>query len=111
MPRRSPLSILTADFPRFLFSVRVPAGLDEKGGNMATEAMHESEEQTIEKAVWHYVGVAVLWLSLLATGIAVERLGLTTRILSGIVPGEVGSLRNEVTECKRNLGTVDSQRD
>jgi hypothetical protein len=70
-----------------------------------------AEEITIEKAVWHYVGVGVLWLSLFFTGVALERLGLTTGILSGVVPGEVGLLRTQATECDRNLGTVKNERD
>src|SRR5262249_12859891 len=77
-----------------------------QGGNN----MEATEEQTLEKAVWHYVGVTVLWLSLFFSGVALERLGLTTWILSGTIPGEVGGLRTQVAECQRNLGTVDEQR-
>src|SRR4249920_62482 len=68
-------------------------------------------EESMEKAIWGYVGTTVLWLSLLLSGIALERLGLTSRILSGILPGEVGTLRNQVTEQSRDLGTVKLERD
>ena len=78
---------------------------------MATEATTLSEDKTIERAVWHYVGVGVLWFSLFFTGVALERLGLTTWILLGVVPGEVGSLRTQVADCQRNLGAVDLERD
>ena len=78
---------------------------------MATEATNPPGDTTIERAVWHYVGVGVLWLSLFFTGVALERLGLTTWMLSGILPGEVGSLRAQATERERNFGTVKLERD
>ena len=78
---------------------------------MASEANQSSDDKTIEKAVWHYVGVGVLWTSLLLTGMALERLGLTSSILAGILPGETGSLRAQVTECQRNFTQVRSERD
>jgi len=78
---------------------------------MATEATTLSEDKTIERAVWHYVGVGVLWFSLFFTGVALERLGLTTWMLSGILSGEVGSLRAQATERERNFGTVKLERD
>ena len=40
------------------------------------EANSVTESEEISKAVWHYVGVGVLWLSLIFTGLALERLGL-----------------------------------
>ncbi|MBI3796893.1 MAG: hypothetical protein HY268_07985 [Deltaproteobacteria bacterium] len=75
------------------------------------EAAQTGEDKSIEKAVWHYVGVGVLWISLLLTGMALERLGLTSSILSGILPGEVGSLQAQTTECERKLGTIKLDRD
>ena len=74
-------------------------------------AVNQAPEESMEKAVWGYVGTAVMWLSLLLTGIAVERLGLTSRILSGILPGEVGTLRTQAEECNKNFGTVKLDRD
>jgi hypothetical protein len=71
------------------------------------EVEHAGEDTSIEKAVWHYVGIAVLWLSLLLTGIAVERLGLTSGFLSGILPGETGSLRNQVADYKSKVQTTE----
>ena len=61
--------------------------------------------------MWGYVGTGVLWISLVLTGIAFDRLGLTSNMLTGILPGEVGSLRAQVTECTRDLGTVKNERD
>jgi hypothetical protein len=75
------------------------------------ETAHIDEEKTIEKAVWHYVGVTVLWISLLLTGMALERLGLTSNILAGILPGETGSLRNQVSEYKSKMQTTERSLD
>ena len=73
------------------------------------EVVHE--EQSMEKAVWGFVGTAVLWLALLFSGIALERLGLTSGILSGVLPGETGSLRNQVAECQSALQTANQSKD
>jgi hypothetical protein len=78
---------------------------------MASEATQSSDDKTIEKAVWHYVGVGVLWISLLLSGMALERLGLTSSILAGVLPGETGSLRTQATECQRNFTQMKSERD
>ena len=78
---------------------------------MAGDVTQASEDKSIEKAVWHYVGVTVLWTSLFLTGMAFERLGLTSSLFSGIFPGEVGSLRKQAAECDKNLGTVKLERD
>jgi len=69
------------------------------------------EDKSIEKAVWHYVGVGVLWLSLFFTGMAFERLGLTSNIFSGVFPGETGSLRNQAEEYKSKLQTTERSLD
>jgi hypothetical protein len=69
------------------------------------------EEQSLEKAVWGYVGTGVLWISLVLTGLAFERLGLSSNILSGILPGESGALREQVTTCTRDLGAIKNERD
>jgi len=78
---------------------------------MANTVHQASEEQPLEKVVWGYVGTGVLWLSLLFSGIALERLGLSSNILSGILPGETGTLRTQVTECSRDLGIMKNERD
>ena len=77
----------------------------ENAGNNAPE------EQPLEKVIWGYVGTGVLWISLLLTGLAVERLGLSSNILSGILPGESGALREQVTTCTRDLGAIKNERD
>ena len=48
-----------------------------------------TEGEELSKAVWHYVGVGVLWLSLILTGLALERLGLTSNYFTSVLPGEV----------------------
>jgi hypothetical protein len=78
---------------------------------MANTVHNPPEEQPLEKVIWGYVGTAVLWISLLFTGLALERLGLTTNMLSGILPGEVGTLREKVATCSRDLGVVKNERD
>ena len=75
------------------------------------EKGHAGDDQTIEKAVWHYVGIGVLWLSLFLTGMAFERLGLTTDIFAGVFPGETGTLRNQVEEFKSKLQTSERSYD
>jgi hypothetical protein len=78
---------------------------------MANTVNTVQEDKSVEKAVWGYVGTGVLWVSLLLTGIAFERLGLTSGILTGILPGEVGTLRTQVEELQRDLGKVKLERD
>ena len=78
---------------------------------MADTIHNTVEDNSVEKAVWGYVGTAVLWIGLLLAGIAVERLGLTSHLLSGVLPGEIGTLRNQVTEMSRDLGAVKLERD
>jgi hypothetical protein len=78
---------------------------------MANAVNHAPEDVPMEKVVWGYVGTGVLWIALLLTGIALERLGLTSGILSGVLPGEVGTLRNQVTDLSRDLGAVKLERD
>jgi hypothetical protein len=67
---------------------------------MAENKVTESEE--LSKAIWHYVGVGVLWLSLLFSGLALERLGLTSNYLTSIIPSEVGELKKANTEFQDN---------
>jgi hypothetical protein len=83
----------------------------EKEGDMDADVRQSSDDKTIEKAVWHYVGVGVLWISLLLTGMALERLGLTSNILAGVLPGETGSLRAQATECQRDFAQMKADRD
>ena len=68
------------------------------------QATTDGEE--LSKAVWHYVGVGVLWLSLILTGLALERLGLTSNYFTSVLPGEVGSLRAKTAEYETNLRKV-----
>ena len=78
---------------------------------MANQVQPPSDDKTVEKAVWGFVGTTFTWIALFVSGIAVERLGLTTGILSGILPGEVGSLETALAECQTNLSTVKLERD
>lgn len=61
-----------------------------------------SEGEDLSKAIWHYVGVGVLWLALLFTGLALERLGLTSNYLTSIIPSEVGGLKKQNTDFQDN---------
>jgi hypothetical protein len=78
---------------------------------MAEQHDLPSTDTTVERAVWGFAGTTVLWLSLFFSGVAIERLGLTSGIFSGIFPGEVGSLRTQAAECDKNLGTIKHDRD
>jgi hypothetical protein len=78
---------------------------------MANTINNTPEDNSVEKAVWGYVGTGVLWISLLLTGIAFERLGISSNVLSGILPGEVATFRNQVTELSRDLGVLKLDRD
>ena len=68
------------------------------------EKVREGEE--VSKAVWGYVGVGVLWLALILTGLALERLGLTSDYMTGILPGEVSTLRARNEELDKQLRSV-----
>jgi hypothetical protein len=70
------------------------------------EVKSVTEGEEISKAVWHYVGVGVLWISLILAGLAFERLGLTSNYLIGVFPGEIGSLRTRTAEQEANLRKV-----
>lgn len=79
---------------------------------MANQVQPPAEkDKTVEKAIWGFIGTALTWLSLFLSGMAVERLGLTSGILSGILPGETGMLRAEAEECQNNFATVKLERD
>lgn len=75
------------------------------------EVGHMEEDKSMEKAVWGIIGTGVLWISLVLSGIAVERLGLTSGILSGVLPGETGTLRAQVMECQNNLKSANQKSD
>lgn len=68
------------------------------------ERVREGEE--ISKAVWGHVGAGVLWISLVLTGLALERLGLTSDYLTGVLPGEVSTLRAKNEELDSQLRAV-----
>jgi len=70
------------------------------------EVKQVTEGEELSKAVWHYVGAGILWLSLIFTGLALERLGLTSDYLTSVIPGEVGGLRAKNAEYETNLRTL-----
>jgi hypothetical protein len=78
---------------------------------MANTTNNPTEDTSVEKAVWGYVGTGILWISLLLTGIAFERLGISTDILTSVLPGEVKALRTQNEELNRNLGATKLERD
>ena len=67
------------------------------------------EDESLSKLAWGYVGVGVLWIALVLTGITFERLGLTTTLFSGVLPGEVGILRQANTEHEQKLKSLTDQ--
>lgn len=78
---------------------------------MADQVQPPADDKTVEKAIWGFIGTSLTWLSLFLGGMAVERLGLTSGILSGILPGETGSLRTQAEECESNFASVKLERD
>ena len=69
------------------------------------------QDKTLEKAVWRYTGIGILWIALVLSGMALERLGLTTWVLGSILPGQVGSLQTQAAECRDNFDKVKFERD
>ncbi|MCE2484582.1 MAG: hypothetical protein J4F42_03635 [Desulfurellaceae bacterium] len=67
------------------------------------------EDESLSKLAWGYVGVGVLWIALVLTGITFERLGLTTTLFSGVLPGEVGILRQANAEHEQKLKSLTDQ--
>ncbi len=79
---------------------------------MAVENMGTGpEEEAVQKAVWGYVGKVVLWIALAFSGLALERLGLTSDILSGVLPGEVQTLRANLAETRKKISATRTERD
>jgi hypothetical protein len=78
---------------------------------MASGSEQGVEDSSLSKAVWHHLGIGVLWLSLFVTGVAFERLGLTTSTLAGLLPGEVNSLRTQVAELEDSTKELAHHRD
>lgn len=60
---------------------------------MANETLSAGEQ--LKKATWGYIGVGVLWFSLILSGMALERLDLTSGYLTSILPGAANTLRTE----------------
>ena len=77
---------------------------------MAENKVTEGEE--LSKAIWHYVGAGVLWLSLFFSGLVAERLELTANYLTSIIPSEVSQLRvaNAEYEDKQRKVMDENQR-
>ena len=83
----------------------------EEQAKEQAEEQQGVEDESLAKLAWGYVGVGVLWLALVLAGIAFERLGLTSALFSGVLPGEVGSLRIQNAEYDLNLKEVTQDRD
>jgi hypothetical protein len=83
----------------------------EEQAKEQAEEQQGVEDESLAKLAWGYVGVGVLWLALVLAGIAFERLGLTSTLFSGVLPGEVGSLRIQNAEYDLNLKEVTQDRD
>lgn len=77
---------------------------------MAAEGT-ERPEGSVEKTIWGYMGKAVLWIALILSGLALERLGLTSDILSGALPGEVQTLRADIDETTQKVSLMKGERD
>ncbi len=67
------------------------------------EEQQLSAEEELKKATWSYIGVGVLWLSLIISGMALERLDLTSGFLTSILPGAVNTLRADNTALNEQV--------
>ncbi len=68
-------------------------------------------EEILRQQTWRYLGIGALWLALILSGIAFERIGLTTGILSSILPGEVTALRRQLKEEETSLAALTKERE
>ena len=71
----------------------------------------EAAEEMIRKTTWRSVGIFALWLALIFAGIALERLGLASELLTGVLPGEVQTLRQQLNEEQNNLANLSSEKE
>ncbi len=78
---------------------------------MASDTEQTGGDSSLSKAVWHYISVGVLWIGLLLTGVAFERLGLTTPYLTGLLPGEVNELKDQIGEYESRNQNLTHERD
>jgi hypothetical protein len=78
---------------------------------MASDTEQTGGDSGLSKAVWHYISVGVLWIGLLFTGVAFERLGLTTSYLTGLLPGEVNTLKTQIAEYESMNQNLTHERD
>lgn len=78
---------------------------------MAENDKEMTPEELLRKATWYYLGVGILWLALILSGIALERFGFTAGLLAGVLPGEVRALHQQLDEEQSNLSTLTDERD
>jgi hypothetical protein len=78
---------------------------------MAEEYDKQAAEEVIRKATWRSIAIGALWFFLIIAGIVFERLGMTTGMLSSVLPGEVGGLRQQINEERNNLSALTIDRD
>ena len=78
---------------------------------MAKNEKEMTPEELIRKTTWHSLGVGILWLALILSGIALERFGLTAGVLAGVLPGEAQALHQQLDEEQKNLSILTSERD
>ena len=70
----------------------------------------EAAEEMIRKTTWRSVGIFALWLALIFAGIALERLGLASGLLAGILPGEAQTLHQQLNEEQNDLLALTSEK-
>jgi ABC-type transporter Mla subunit MlaD len=78
---------------------------------MAAEDTGVHPDEARQKVVWGYIAKVTLWVSLLISGLALERLGLTSSLLSGVVPGEVQTLRADIAQTSKAVSELRAERD
>jgi uncharacterized protein YlxW (UPF0749 family) len=78
---------------------------------MAEEYDKQAAEAEIRRATWRSIAIGALWIALVVGGIVFERLGVTTGLLSSVLPGEVQALRQQIGEERTSLSSLTSERD
>ena len=74
------------------------------------EEKEKVSDESRQKTVWGYAGKVTLWVALALFGLAMERLGLTSGILSGALPGELQRLRATLAQTGEKVQDADGAR-
>ncbi len=78
---------------------------------MAEEYDKQAAEAEIRRATRRSIAIGALWIALVIAGVVFERLGVTIGLFSSVLPGEVQTLRQQISEERNSLSSLTSERD